>query len=73
MREIKSQEEFYFEVIRSLIAFSIEGLEIDSYEIKRPLKEVPTDTGWVERKPTGWKELKIVLKPKQKKEEQKGG
>lgn len=65
----KSQDELYFDVIRALVAASIEGMLIDSLEIKRGVKEVPnkgTPSGWVERVPTGWRELKVVLRPEMK-------
>lgn len=65
-KELKSQEAFYFEVIRSLMTFFIEGLEIDSCEVKRELEESATHMGHIERKLTGWKELKIIFKPKSK-------
>lgn len=60
----KSQEELYFDVIRALAAASIEGMLIDSLKIKMPVKEIPGSSDWVERMPTGWRELKITLRPK---------
>jgi len=60
----KSQDELYFDVIRALVAASIEGMVIDSLEMKMPVKEIPGRSGWIERMPTGWRELKITLRPK---------
>lgn len=68
----KSQDELYFDVIRALIAASIEGMVIDSLEIKMPVKESPGRSGWIERVPTGWRELKVTLRPRIKMETRGG-
>lgn len=64
---MKSQEEFYLEAIRVIIGFLEKGIEIDSCEMKTFVESVPQESR-METKPTGWKELRIVFKPKKEEE-----
>lgn len=62
----KTQEEFFIELLKLLMEkFEDKKLELDSYQIERFLKRVPTEGQWEENKPTGWEEIRILLRPKE--------
>ena len=61
----KTQEEFFIELLKVLMGkFEDKKLELDSYQIERFLKGVPTEGDWAENEPTGWEEIRILLRPK---------
>ena len=58
--KIKSQEQFYVEVIAGIGEFYIKGLEIHKFSKEYLRKDIPGDFGKLEKKPTGWIELRII-------------
>lgn len=63
----KTQEEFFIELLKLLMEkFEDKKLKLDSYQIERFLKEVPTKGTWMKKKPTGWEEIRILLRPRGK-------
>ncbi len=63
----KTQEKFFIELLKLLIEkFEDKKLEFDSYQRERFLEEVVTDGKWVDKKPTGWEEIRILFRPKKR-------
>jgi len=58
-----SRVERFFDLIR-LLMNKFEQKQLESYELKSFLTEIPTGTGWKENERTGWEEVRILFKPK---------
>ncbi len=62
--KLKSQEQFYLEIIKGIGDFHNKGFEIDKFSRGCLREETFDNVGRLVLKPTGWIELKIIFKPK---------
>ena len=67
LRQVNSKEitreELFILLLKTLIE-KFEEKQLESYEIERFIKEVPTENGWLEPEATGVEEIRVLFNPK---------